>query len=590
MNDLDSKLNYSQPTKYGRRYDRRNSDYLSKLFHSVEDTYANDALKNKKYFIGIVLRVETLTSQDSDGGSYEPGSMPQKKYYGKTLTADMVGIKVRVPELHAGLPCPSAIGESECQNENSLKCHHPMIDMYPTFYARSNTVATPEVGDLVRVTYRNIENLKDPIYLGIENKLLTYAPDPSYSGASNFGGGGTPQPGGKTPAATCGTYEPVPLVMHNAGKKKQILGNPCKSGETPNGQVKTTRINWFGKTVQVNELTVSAFKMVLEDIKKCKQGREYDFFKKYPADHKPEKFAGKIQLPGGGGYNCRCIKTPKCRPPCNGTPQTGCKTGVSNHSWGTAIDINPLQNPYSSTFQTDIPDCVVASFKRYGFRWGGDYRGRPDTMHFEFLGDPAVADASYAGNKTNYSGDPYCKGRPGSGSSPAGTGPSVGTAIGQSGKAGAAGKSRCPGLNKFLGKNFQITTNFVKGRPKGGFLRPRQLRKKNNSIDNCIASIQSSQTKKPGFPLKTTLLNAFLKQFGKNFIPDSKPGAKDGSGDHHLEFTLGGLQYYGVLTTHNNHSKIGKGHSAGEMFIKSSQYNMLRRAASSGPASNIPSG
>ena len=87
------------------------------------------------------------------------------------------------------------------------------------------------------------------------------------------------------------------------------------------------------------------------------------------------------------------------------------------------------------------------------------------------------------------------------------------------------------------------------------------------------------------------LLNAFLKQFGKNFVPDSRPGAGDGSGTHYLEFTLSGLQYYGVLTTHNNwNPKTGKGHSAGEMYIKSSQYDMLKRAASSGSASNIPSG
>ena len=62
----------------------------------------------------------------------------------------------------------------------------------------------------------------------------------------------------------------------------------------------------------------------------------------------------------------------------------------SNHAWPTAMDINPKQNPmrYDNVLVTDIPTRVVDIFKRYGFRWGGNYRTVKDAMHFEYLGEP----------------------------------------------------------------------------------------------------------------------------------------------------------------------------------------------------------
>lgn len=63
----------------------------------------------------------------------------------------------------------------------------------------------------------------------------------------------------------------------------------------------------------------------------------------------------------------------------------------SNHSWGTAIDINAPSNPMGKKLVTDIPPAVRKLWKDHGFRWGGDYAGRKDAMHFEFMG--TVADA-----------------------------------------------------------------------------------------------------------------------------------------------------------------------------------------------------
>ncbi len=56
-------------------------------------------------------------------------------------------------------------------------------------------------------------------------------------------------------------------------------------------------------------------------------------------------------------------------------------TKVSNHSFGTAVDINPSTNPYKAGKPFDIPKWMVAIFRDFGFGWGGYYH---DYMHFEY--------------------------------------------------------------------------------------------------------------------------------------------------------------------------------------------------------------
>lgn len=78
-----------------------------------------------------------------------------------------------------------------------------------------------------------------------------------------------------------------------------------------------------------------------------------------------------------GAYNCR---------PIGGTSKP------SNHSWGLALDINWQLNPFVSTLHTNIPVWMRNLFEEYGFAWGGNYSGKKDAMHFEFMGTPAQAD------------------------------------------------------------------------------------------------------------------------------------------------------------------------------------------------------
>jgi len=78
-----------------------------------------------------------------------------------------------------------------------------------------------------------------------------------------------------------------------------------------------------------------------------------------------------------GGYNCR--------------PIGGTRT-PSNHSWGLAVDLNWHLNPMRRPLTTNIPGWMVQMFNRYGFAWGGHYRGTPDSMHFEAMGTPGQMD------------------------------------------------------------------------------------------------------------------------------------------------------------------------------------------------------
>lgn len=67
---------------------------------------------------------------------------------------------------------------------------------------------------------------------------------------------------------------------------------------------------------------------------------------------------------------------------------------ASNHSWGLAIDLNWNENPFTRDVNAHrtITSQVVDIWKRHGFTWGGDWSGKKDFMHMEFIG--TVGDAA----------------------------------------------------------------------------------------------------------------------------------------------------------------------------------------------------
>jgi hypothetical protein len=66
----------------------------------------------------------------------------------------------------------------------------------------------------------------------------------------------------------------------------------------------------------------------------------------------------------------------------------GSRTILSNHSWGTAFDINVEWNQLGTVpakvGQRGSVRELVKLANEHGFYWGGHYAKRPDGMHFEF--------------------------------------------------------------------------------------------------------------------------------------------------------------------------------------------------------------
>jgi hypothetical protein len=56
---------------------------------------------------------------------------------------------------------------------------------------------------------------------------------------------------------------------------------------------------------------------------------------------------------------------------------------LSVHCWGIAIDINAQTNLQGTN--GDMATEIIALFKKFGFAWGGDWKGnKRDPMHFQF--------------------------------------------------------------------------------------------------------------------------------------------------------------------------------------------------------------
>lgn len=86
--------------------------------------------------------------------------------------------------------------------------------------------------------------------------------------------------------------------------------------------------------------------------------------------------------------------------------RTGSASAFSEHAYGTAIDINPLENPYvtgagTTSHPASVPfldrsnpgagvitadSPVVEAFRAVGWRWGGDWQAPIDYQHFSRSG------------------------------------------------------------------------------------------------------------------------------------------------------------------------------------------------------------
>jgi len=182
-------------------------------------------------------------------------------------------------------------------------------------------------------------------------------------------------------------------------KSRMIKGNSWKKGcPVPLSKLRYLELGYidFNGVSQQGELIVH--EDVAEDVTKIFEAL---YFIGYPiksmqlvSDYKGNDFQS-IEADNTSAFNCRAI--------------TGNSKKWSNHAYGKAIDINPIENPYISRKGTCshikskpyLPNKrkqyntlqigpvllensqVVNTFKDFGWKWGGDWRTIKDYQHFE---------------------------------------------------------------------------------------------------------------------------------------------------------------------------------------------------------------
>jgi hypothetical protein len=179
----------------------------------------------------------------------------------------------------------------------------------------------------------------------------------------NAGGGG---PRGRFAIGAPRT--PLPATgggAANAGNIEQ-LGDPRSPGWGASNL--TTVTSPSGKTFRVNKWAAPAFSGFLAAL---------------------EATGYVINQQESGGYNLRNIRG---------------SSRLSQHAFGTAIDINAEENPMGGT-TSNLPADISAIAARFGLNWGGNWRTRKDPMHFEWGGGnytQSVMDSAPLGTTNNY--------------------------------------------------------------------------------------------------------------------------------------------------------------------------------------------
>ena len=177
-------------------------DTATLIKKTLVDSLLPDHILNSGPYKGIVLRVE----KNLQGGTpADPGS----KNAGRgNANPELVQIKVRIPEMHAAIPVPSAFGDVGGP-------HQAIIDMFHTFTAQSDHVPEPDVGELVWVDFVDKFSMSGGIYIrpvAEREKIVNLIKEQTgtnafgacgqYNAGSTSGGDGIPT--GNTPIARAG--------------------------------------------------------------------------------------------------------------------------------------------------------------------------------------------------------------------------------------------------------------------------------------------------------------------------------------------------------------------------------------------------
>jgi len=201
-----------------------------------------------------------------------------------------------------------------------------------------------------------------------------------------------------SPYLLMGGYSSSQHKISSTIKNRMTKGNSWRKG-CPVGlqdlrYLKMTYRNFQGKDVTGEMIVHKSVSKEVRDIFAELYRAKYPIKKmKLVSNYKASDFQS-IEADNTSAFNCR--------------PVTG-GTKWSRHSFGKAIDINPIENPYISrsgriSHKRSLKyrkrlhknphiaadnavilkgDTAVKSFKKRGWRWGGDWNSIKDYQHFD---------------------------------------------------------------------------------------------------------------------------------------------------------------------------------------------------------------
>jgi hypothetical protein len=115
---------------------------------------------------------------------------------------------------------------------------------------------------------------------------------------------------------------------------------------------------FMGKQVKVHRLVQPVLGCVEQEINACAEGKAYDFAS-----------ISSFEWVGVDGDDSL----------------------LATSSFGISLNINLDRNPNSEdgVLRTDIPQCVIDAFKKFGFRWGGEFGSVKTPSYFVFTAAPS---------------------------------------------------------------------------------------------------------------------------------------------------------------------------------------------------------
>lgn len=169
------------------------------------------------------------------------------------------------------------------------------------------------------------------------------------------------------------------------GESLATLPEYCPSGVTDNLALVEVFYYSFDHTIHRGQVLMDY--RLADDIQKIFAAMidaRFPLYGVIPIDHSAYSWDDYETVPEGNTYSFHYRKI-------------AFKNKLSYHSYGQAIDINPILNPFrkwgvtfppGGTYNPEEPGTlyndhpVVKAFRRYGWKWGGDWK-RKDYQHFQ---------------------------------------------------------------------------------------------------------------------------------------------------------------------------------------------------------------